>query len=208
MTTAPKNRRAIRDYKACLYFFYMEINDLVFANKCGIQHSIVTGIRKLAPGVRDLMLAQLGMTSQASLQRRSYPSTRGSYNSVSTIEPPRSCLISSCRLFAFFVSFVHQGNQTFQFHRSHPTDLFDGSSMSIFDTANLPNRLTMQFSSVSQRAIHQATILSGSREWPRQPLLALLRRMKDLLFSCLEGPANSPQCRQRLAVLVPVVGNF
>lgn len=61
-----------------------------------------------------MMLAQLGMTSQASLQRRSYPPTRGSNSSVSTIEPPWSCFISSCRLFIFFISFVHQGNQTCQ----------------------------------------------------------------------------------------------
>lgn len=82
-----------------------------------------------------MMLAQLGMTSQASLQRRSYPPTRGSNSSVSTIEPPWSCLISFLPSFYLF-HFVCSPRKPDlpSLHRSHPIALVDGSSMSIFET--------------------------------------------------------------------------
>lgn len=113
-----------------IYIFHPEINPLVLANKCGIQHSIVTGIRMPAPGVRGVMS---GMTSQASLQRRSYlrPEDLTVPSSVSTLEPPWSCLISSCRLLYFVCS---PNKPEFpSLHRRHTTDLGESSSMGIFE---------------------------------------------------------------------------
>lgn len=91
-----------------IYIFHPEINPLVLANKCGIQHSIVTGIRMPAPGVRGVMS---GMTSQASLQRRSYlrPEDLTVPSQLSNRLGPVLFLLA-----VFFISFVRQINQNFQ----------------------------------------------------------------------------------------------